>query len=122
MEKINTRIPTIFVFSSYREKAHDSREFSLENSKPRRESRITTRYIEPCRLITVLRLVQWSRFFPKWMLTMNHIFSISRLILVFHRPPPLSLLQTNTYRVCSCLSVVPNVLIFNMQYQKLEQD
>ena len=31
----------IFIFSSYREKAHDNKEFSRENSKPGRESRIT---------------------------------------------------------------------------------
>ena len=36
-------IPLIFVFLSCCEKAHDSKEFSRENSKPRRESRITTR-------------------------------------------------------------------------------
>ena len=31
-----------FCFLSFREKAHDNKEFSRENSKPRRESRITT--------------------------------------------------------------------------------
>ena len=29
----------IFIFLSFREKAHDNKEFSHENSKPRRESR-----------------------------------------------------------------------------------
>ena len=33
----------IFIFLSYREKAHDNKEFSRENSKPHRESRIATR-------------------------------------------------------------------------------
>ena len=32
----------IFIFLSCREKAHDNKEFSRENSKPRRKSRITT--------------------------------------------------------------------------------
>ena len=32
----------IFIFLSCREKAYDNKEFSRENSKPRRESRITT--------------------------------------------------------------------------------
>ena len=36
-------IPMIFVFLSCREKAIDNKEFSCENSKPCRESRITTR-------------------------------------------------------------------------------
>ena len=36
-------IPMIFIFLSCREKAHDNKEFCRENSKPRRESRITTR-------------------------------------------------------------------------------
>ena len=31
----------IFIFLSYREKAHDNKEFSRENSKPGRESQIT---------------------------------------------------------------------------------
>ena len=31
-------ISFIFIFSSCREKAHDNKEFSRENSKPRRES------------------------------------------------------------------------------------
>ena len=32
----------IFIFLSSREKAHDNKEFNRENSKPRRESQITT--------------------------------------------------------------------------------
>ena len=32
----------IFIFLSCREKAHDKKEFTRENSKPRRESRIAT--------------------------------------------------------------------------------
>ena len=36
-----------FYFLSCREKAHDKREFSSENSKHRRESRSATRYVEP---------------------------------------------------------------------------
>ena len=36
-------IPMIFIFVSCREKAHDNKEFSRENSKPRRESRLKTR-------------------------------------------------------------------------------
>ena len=32
------------------EKAHDDKEFSLENSKPHHESRITTCKAEPCAL------------------------------------------------------------------------
>ena len=35
-------IPFIFIFLSCREKALDNKEFSRENSKPLRESRITT--------------------------------------------------------------------------------
>ena len=35
-------IPLIFIFSSYREKTHDNKEFSREKLKPRRETRITT--------------------------------------------------------------------------------
>ena len=35
-------IPMIFTFLSYCEKARDNKEFCRENSKPRRESRITT--------------------------------------------------------------------------------
>ena len=38
----------IFTFLSCREKAHDNKDFSCENSTPHRESRITTRYVEPC--------------------------------------------------------------------------
>ena len=53
-------IPLIFFFLSCREKAHDKKEFSREDSKPRRESRITTHQIEPCielfpNLLTILR-------------------------------------------------------------------
>ena len=33
----------IFISLTCREKAHDNKEFSRENLKPRRESRITTR-------------------------------------------------------------------------------
>ena len=33
-------IPLIFIFLSCREKAYDNKEFSRENSKPRRESPI----------------------------------------------------------------------------------
>ena len=40
-------IPLIFIFLSCREKAHDSKEFSCENSKPRCESQITTRSVKP---------------------------------------------------------------------------
>ena len=36
-------IPMIFTFLSCHEKAHDNKEFSQENSKPHRESQITTR-------------------------------------------------------------------------------
>ena len=36
-------IPMIFNFLPCRGKAHDDKKFSRENSKPRRESRITTR-------------------------------------------------------------------------------
>ena len=38
----------VFIFLFCREKAHDNEEFSRENSKPRRESQITTREIESC--------------------------------------------------------------------------
>ena len=38
----------IFIFLSCREKAHYNKEFSREKSKPRRESRIMTRYVELC--------------------------------------------------------------------------
>ena len=36
-------IPLIFIFLSCHENAHDNKVFSSENSKPRTESRITTR-------------------------------------------------------------------------------
>ena len=39
-----------FYSFSCREKAHNNRKFSHENSKHRRELRIATRYVEPCRV------------------------------------------------------------------------
>ena len=45
----------LFIFLCCCEKAHDNKEFSCENSKPFCESRITTRYVEPCIYIETTR-------------------------------------------------------------------
>ena len=38
----------IFIFLSCRENSHDNKEFRLENSKPRSESRFKTCKVKPC--------------------------------------------------------------------------
>ena len=44
----------VFIFLSCREEAHDNEEISRENSKHRRESQITTRYVELCFKATII--------------------------------------------------------------------